>query len=106
MALPKIGTIAMAGIGHRSKPQGMGRARLGPRRVALGALALISILVSPAFVVYELLLGLALVVAGYGARVIRSDSLAERKVEFIGLALLAGPLVYTIAWLLVELFNW
>ena len=51
--------------------------------------------------VYELLLGLALVVAGYGARVIRSDSLAERKVEFIGLALLAGPLVYTIAWLLV-----
>ena len=69
-------------------------------------MALISILVSPALVVYELLLGLALIAVGYGARLVRSDSLAERKIEAIGMALLAGPLVYTVAWPLAELFNW
>jgi hypothetical protein len=77
-----------------------------PSRIALGTLAIISILVSPALVVYEFLLGLVLVVAGYAARLVRSGPLTERRVETIGFALLAGPLVYAIAWPLAELFNW
>jgi hypothetical protein len=77
-----------------------------PRRIALGTLTIISILVSPALVVYECLLGLVLVVAGYAARLVRSGPLAERRVETIGFALLAGPLVYAIACPLAELFNW
>lgn len=96
----------MVGIGHKSNPQGLALSGLGPRRIALGALALISILVSPALVVYELLLGLALVAVGYGARLVRSGSLAERKVEAIGMALLAGPVAYAIAWPLAEVFDW
>lgn len=96
----------MVGIGHKSRPQSLALSRLGPRRIGLGALALISILLSPALVVYELLFGLALVAVGYVARLVRSESLTERKIEAIGTALLAGPVAYTVAWLLAEVFDW
>ena len=96
----------MTGIGHRMNPRSLSLPSLSRRRVALGVLAIMSILASPALVVYEFILGLALVVFGYAARLVRPGSVAERRTETIGLALLAGPFVYSIAWMLAELFHW
>lgn len=100
----------MAETEHNSNPQGMRSALvvpwLNPRRLGLGALAIVSILASPVLVVYEFVLGLVLVIVGYAARLVRSDPLTGRNVGAIGMALLIGPLVYTIAWLLGGLFNW
>lgn len=75
------------------------------RGFGLGALAIISVLASPAAAVYELFLGLSLVVTGYVARRVPARPLVGTTVKSVGMALLAGPVAYVIAWLLVELFN-
>jgi hypothetical protein len=79
---------------------------LGPRRVALTGLAVVSILVSPLLVVYEFVVGLVLVIVGTTLRLIRPDSHARPGAEVYGIALLAGPLVYLLAWMLGGLFDW
>lgn len=100
----------MSRTGHSSDPRNMGfsmpQAWLSPRRIGFGVLAIISILTSPAVVVYQLLLGLTLVAAGYVARRARPDPLAGTTVRAVGIALLAGPVAYIFAWVLAELFNW
>lgn len=78
---------------------------LTPRRMGLGALAAVAILVSPILVVYEFVLGLALVVAGYVARAIQRGP-TETTVRAVGFALLAGPVAYALAWFPAQLFNW
>ena len=79
---------------------------LGPRRSALGGLAIGSILLSPLLVVYEFVLGLGLVIAGYARRMIRASSVGAPGLEVYGIALLVGPLVYALAWMLGGLFDW
>jgi hypothetical protein len=39
-------------------------------------------------------------------RLIRPDSHARPGAEVYGIALLAGPLVYLLAWMLGGLFDW
>jgi hypothetical protein len=80
---------------------------LGPRRVALTVLVAASILLSPLLVVYEFVVGLVLVIAGYALPLMkRGGSRAGPNVEVYGIALLAGPLVYALAWMLGGLFDW
>ena len=73
---------------------------LSRRRIGLGALALISLLVSPALVVYEFLLSVALLAAVPIARHVRSDPEVGGTARAVGAALLAGPVAYAVAWLL------
>jgi len=80
-------------------------AGLNPRRIGLGALAIVSIVASPALVVYEFFLGIVLAVANLVTRRVRPSHLVGRNVGAIGMALLAGPVAYAIAWALAEWFN-
>jgi uncharacterized membrane protein len=77
-----------------------------PSRVGLGALVIASVILSPILVVYEFVLGFALVISGQVARFVRPNSSARAKIQIIGLALLAGPIAYAIAWLLGLWFDW
>jgi hypothetical protein len=85
---------------------GSNASSLGPRRVAPIGLAVVSILVSPLLVVYEFVVGLVLVIVGTTLRLIRPGSHAGPGAEVFGIALLAGPLVYLLAWMLGGLFDW
>lgn len=78
---------------------------LTPRRTALGLLAIAAIVLSLALVVYEFVLGVALVGAGYALRLSRRGG-AEVTMRAVGLALLAGPAAYAAVALVAALFNW
>jgi hypothetical protein len=79
---------------------------LSPIRVGLGVLVIASVILSPVLVVYEFVLGLALALAGYVARLARPRSSAGNRIGIIGLALLAGPMAYLLAWPLAFWFDW
>jgi hypothetical protein len=79
---------------------------LGPRRVALIGLAFASILLSPLLVVYEFVVGLVLVIVGSTLRLMRPGSQTGPDLRVYGIALLAAPLVYLLAWMLGGLFDW
>jgi hypothetical protein len=95
----------MARTEHGADPRVVSPSWLTPRRIALGALAILAVLVSPILVVYEFVLGLALVAGGLLARLIRRSP-RERNARAVGLAVLAGPVAYALAWILGQLFNW
>jgi chromate transport protein ChrA len=93
-------------IGERdADPQLVRMSLLTPRRIALGAIAIVAILLSPLLVVYEFVVGLALVVGGFIARLIQRSP-TERNVRAAGVALLAGPVAYALAAIPAQLFNW
>ena len=75
------------------------------RRIALGALAILAVLLSPILVVYEFVLGLALVVGGLLVRLIRRSP-TDRNLSAVGVALLAGPAAYALASIPAQLFGW
>jgi hypothetical protein len=79
---------------------------LTPGRMGVVVLVMASVILSPLLVVYEFVLGLALVISGYIARFARPNSPAVTHIRTIGLVLLAGPLAYTIAWPLGIWLNW
>jgi len=66
----------------------------------LAGVAVIAVLTSPLLAVYELLLAVALIVVG--ATVGRHR---RRDTVRIGVAILAGPVAYAMAWLSVQLFD-
>jgi hypothetical protein len=68
-------------------------------------LAITAIVLSPALVIYEFVLGLALVGAGYALRLSRRGE-AEATMRAVGLALLAGPAAYATVAAIAALFNW
>jgi hypothetical protein len=79
---------------------------LGPRRLVLTGLAFASILLSPLLAVYEFVVGLVLVIVGGALRLMRPGSQTGPDLGVYGSALLAGPLVYLLAWMLGGLFDW
>ncbi|MGH2779157.1 MAG: hypothetical protein ACRDJB_10990 [Actinomycetota bacterium] len=95
----------MARTEHGANQQVVSASWLTPRRIGLGALAVVAVLVSPILVVYEFVVGLALVGGGFIARLIQRSP-TERNVRAVGLALLAGPVAYALAWFPAQLFNW
>ena len=95
----------MARTEHGANQQVVSESWLTPRRIGLGALAVVAILVSPILVVYEFVVGLALVGGGFIARLIQRSP-TERNIRAIGLALLVGPVAYALAAILAQLFNW
>jgi hypothetical protein len=90
---------------HDADPRDAKLSWLTPRRIALGALAIVAILASPLLVVYEFVLGLALVAGGFIARLVQRSS-TERNVRAVGVALLAGPVAYALAAIPAQLFDW
>jgi len=68
-------------------------------------LAITAIVLSPALVIYEFVLGVALVGAGYVLRLSRRGG-AETTIRAVGLALLAGPAAYAAVAPIAALFNW
>ena len=79
---------------------------LGPRRVALTVLVAASILLSPLLVVYEFVVGTVLLIVGSTLRLMKPGSQTGPDLGVNGIALLAGPLVYLLAWVLGGLFDW
>jgi hypothetical protein len=79
---------------------------LGPRSVALAVLAVASILLSPLLVVYEFVVGLVLMIVGSTLRLMKPGFQTSPDLGVYGIALLAGPLVYLLAWMLGRLFDW
>jgi len=90
---------------YQQKQPGLVPAWLTPRRTALGLLAIAAIVLSPALVVYEFVLGVALVGAGYALRLSRRGG-AEDPMRAVGFALLAGPAAYAAVALVAAFFNW
>ncbi|MDQ4059124.1 MAG: hypothetical protein M3124_08380 [Actinomycetota bacterium] len=95
----------MARTEHVANPQDANVSWLSPRRIALRVLGILAVILSPILVVYEFVLGLALVAGGILARHIHRSP-TDRSLSAVGVALLAGPAAYTLAWLLAQLFNW
>jgi hypothetical protein len=102
-------------VGHRCAPWEMVETKnahslrapwLTPGRMGVVVLVIASVILSPLLVVYEFVLGLALLIACYIARFARPNSPTGTNIRTIGLALLAGPLAYAIAWPLGIWFNW
>lgn len=70
------------------------------QRVVVAVIALASVVASPILAVYELIIGLVVVVVAAALR--RPES---RRAVHIGFALLAGPTAYAMAWLFVRVFD-
>jgi hypothetical protein len=78
----------------------MGPQRVSRRvRILVIAVAVVSMLASPILAVYELFLGLILVIMSV------AQPGKGKSAMLIGLSVLAGPAAYTMAWVSVRLFD-
>jgi hypothetical protein len=96
-------------MGRRHEPTGVERFErvvAWPPSRRVDALAVASILLSPLLVVYEFVVGLVLLIVGSTHRLMRPGSQTGPDLGVYGIALLAGPLVYLLSWMLGGLFNW